>query len=129
MTDSGGRRIKRSIYIDQHSVHFLSPEETERLSRIPLIAGYMQSVAGKQLTNLGTFRAYADAYIQSVPARAPDLTCMARYLQPDENGLQLEFYLFCRDKAWVNYERVQADILDHLLAMLGEFALSVYQRR
>ncbi|MDR1785955.1 MAG: mechanosensitive ion channel family protein [Spirochaetaceae bacterium] len=134
MSDSGGRRVKRSIYLDQHSVHFLSEEEIERLSRIKLIEEYLrqkrQEISANpelRLTNLGTFRAYTEAYINGLPGRAGDLLSMVRYLQPNESGIQMEIYLFCADKAIVNYERFQADIMDHLLAILSEFGLRVFQ--
>jgi miniconductance mechanosensitive channel len=146
MTDSGGRRIKRSIYLDMRSVHFLTKEEIERLSRLSPLAKYMQDklteiteynrslkipendcVSGRRLTNLGTYRAYTEAYLKALPTTAKDMTNMVRYLQPNENGLQMEIYLFCTDKVWVNYERIQADITDHLLAILPEFGLKVFQ--
>jgi miniconductance mechanosensitive channel len=146
MTESGGRRIKRSISLDMRSVHFLSKEEIEGLSRLAPLAKYMQDklteitehnrslnipendyVSGRHLTNLGTYRAYTEAYLKALPVAAKDMTNMVRYLQPDENGLQMELYLFCTDKVWVNYERIQADIIDHLLAILPEFGLKVFQ--
>ncbi|MDR2193306.1 MAG: mechanosensitive ion channel family protein [Treponema sp.] len=146
MSDAGGRRIKRSIYIDMRSVRFLTHEEIGRLSALPPLAAYMKTklaeiteynktlaipeddyVSGRHLTNLGTYRAYTEAYLKALPQAAKNMTNMVRYLQPNENGLQMEIYLFSADTAWVNYERFQADIIDHLLATLQEFGLKVFQ--
>ncbi|MDR0569188.1 MAG: mechanosensitive ion channel family protein [Spirochaetaceae bacterium] len=146
MSESDGRRIKRSLHIDMRSVRFLTQEEIETLSKIPLLAEYMQTkreeiaehnrrlnipendfVSGRRLTNLGTYRAYSELYVRNLPHTAKNLTNMVRYLQPDENGIQMELYLFCADKVWVNYERIQADILDHLLAIMPQFGLRVFQ--
>jgi miniconductance mechanosensitive channel len=146
MTELGGRRIKRSITIDMRSIHFLSNEEIVSLSKIPLIAGYMKDklseieqynrtlniaendyVSGYHLTNVGTFRAYAEAYLASLPGVAKSMTHMVRHLQPDANGLPLELYLFSQDTRWIIYENLQADIIDHLLAVMPEFALRIFQ--
>jgi len=146
MSESGGRRIKRSIYIDMHSVRFLTNEQTEKLSTLPLLADYMKTkleettnhnktrgiaeddpVSGHHLTNIGVYRAYTEAYLQAHPFAARDMINMVRYLQPTENGLQMELYLFSADKVWVNYERIQADIIEHLLAIMPEFGLKVFQ--
>ncbi|MDR1219365.1 MAG: mechanosensitive ion channel family protein [Treponema sp.] len=147
MSESGGRRIKRSIYIDMRSARFLAAEEITRLSALPPLAEYMKNklaeiteynrslnipdddyVSGRHLTNLGTYRAYTEAYLKSLPQSAKNMINMVRYLQPNENGLQMEIYLFSADKIWVNYERIQADIIDHLLAILPEFGLKVFQK-
>ncbi|MDR2793827.1 MAG: mechanosensitive ion channel family protein [Treponema sp.] len=146
MSDSGGRRIKRSIYIDMRSVRFLTEEEIGRLSALPPLAAYMKSklaeiteynkaraipeddyVSGRHLTNLGTYRAYTEAYLNALPQAAKGMTNMVRYLQPDGNGLQMEIYLFSADTSWVRYERIQADITDHLAAILSEFGLKAFQ--
>jgi miniconductance mechanosensitive channel len=146
MSESGGRRIKRSIYIDMRSVRFLSKEEIEYFSTVPLLSAYINGkiaeitdfnrannipdddyVSGRHLTNLGTYRAYTDAYLHAHPMAAPNMTNMVRYLAPDGNGLQMEIYLFSADKKWENYEGIQADIIDHLLAILPEFRLKVFQ--
>jgi miniconductance mechanosensitive channel len=146
MSDSGGRRIKRSLLIDMRSVRFLTQDEIERLSEIPALAPYMRTkleeitahnkslnlpendyVSGRHLTNLGTYRAYTEIYLQNLPNAAKNLVNMVRYLQPTENGLQMEIYLFSADKVWVNYERIQADIIDHLLAIMPQFGLRVFQ--
>jgi miniconductance mechanosensitive channel len=146
MSDSEGRRIKRSLYIDMRSVRFLTQEEIESLSKIPTLSSYMRTkleeitvynkglnipendyVSGRHLTNLGTYRAYTEIYLKNLPDVAKNLTNMVRYLQPNENGLQMEIYLFSSDKAWINYERIQADIIDHLLAIMPQFGLRVFQ--
>lgn len=146
MSDSGGRRIKRSLAIDMGSVRFLTGEEIDALSNIPALASYMRDkleeitaynkrlnlpendyVSGRHLTNLGTYRAYTEIYLKNLPGAAKNLINMVRYLQPDENGLQMEIYLFSADKVWVNYERLQADIIDHLLAIMPQFGLQVFQ--
>ncbi|MDR2807725.1 MAG: mechanosensitive ion channel family protein [Spirochaetaceae bacterium] len=146
MTEFGGRRIKRSIYIDMRSVHFLSYEEINILSQIPLIADYMKQktaeiekqnkalnidsddyVSGRHLTNLGTFRAYAEAYIASLSTIDQDKIHIVRQLQPDANGLPLELYLFTNDIRWIYYENIQSDIFDHLLSIIPIFGLRVFQ--
>jgi miniconductance mechanosensitive channel len=146
MSESGGRRIMRSIYIDQRSVRFISKEEFERYSKMPHLARYMKEkreeivkyneennidpedyVTGRHMTNLGTFRAYTANYLQQLPEAAKGMTNMVRYLQSNENGIQVQIYLFSADKVWEHYESIQADIIDHLLAVLPEFDLKVFQ--
>ncbi|MDR2519426.1 MAG: mechanosensitive ion channel family protein [Spirochaetaceae bacterium] len=147
MSDSEGRRIKRSIYLDARSARFLTAEEIKHLSGIPALADYMKQkmaeitahnrehsipegdyVSGRRLTNLGTYRSYTELYLKSLPQTAKALTVMARYLQPTECGIPLELYLFSADKVWVNYEHIQADIMDHLLAIMPQFGLRVFQQ-
>jgi miniconductance mechanosensitive channel len=146
MQESQGRRIKRAVYIDMSSITFCTPEMLERFSRIGTIADYMQrkkkeieqhnqqlgypdqdAVDARRLTNIGTFRAYAGAYLKNHPMINKEMTLMVRQLAPTQHGLPLEVYAFCQDKAWVNYEGVQADIFDHLLAVASEFDLKIYQ--
>jgi miniconductance mechanosensitive channel len=146
MSDSGGRRIKCSLHIDKRSVAFLSAEQITRLSGLRLLSDYMKTklaeiaefnkthgiaegdyVSGRHLTNLGTYRAYTEAYLHALPNISQTMTNMVRYLPPDGRGLRMEIYLFSADTNWVNYERIQADILDHLLATLPEFGLRVFQ--
>lgn len=146
MAEAPGRRIKRTINIDMKTVRFLEDEDVERLSRIPLLAPWLAGrqaeiqawnaergiegdgrVAGRHLTNLGTFRAYAEAYITAHPDIQPSMTRMARYLEAGATGLPLELYVFSREKAWVQYEGIIADIVDHLLSVMGEFGLRVFQ--
>jgi miniconductance mechanosensitive channel len=146
MTESEGRRIKRSIYIDMTSIRFCDEVMLLRLDEILLLREYLRSrldeigkynqmkgfdgnspVNGRRLTNLGTFRAYLTAYIQSLPQINAGMTVLVRYLQPTENGLPLEIYGFSSNKTWVSYESLQADIMDHVIAVLPYFDLRVFQ--
>lgn len=146
MQESQGRRIKRAIYIDMNTIRFCTPEMLARFSKIRYIADYMQrknrevkaynadqgigeddGANARRLTNIGTFRAYVYAYLQNHPMVNTDMTFLIRQLAPTQHGLPLEIYVFCRDKVWANYEAVQSDIFDHLLAIAAEFDLKVYQ--
>ncbi|MGH8073042.1 MAG: mechanosensitive ion channel family protein, partial [Lysobacter sp.] len=146
MTESGGRRIKRSLLIDQNSVRFLDQAERDHLRRIALIDGYLDDqraelqeynakleAAGKdpvnnrRATNLGTFRAYVTAYLRAHPGVNQDMTLMVRQLAPGPTGLPMEIYCFSADVGWVAYENLAGDIFDHLLAVLPEFGLKLYQ--
>lgn len=146
MQESQGRRIKRAIYIDMGSIRFCTPEMMKKFSGIRYIADYMQrksmevsrhnadhgievkdSANARRLTNIGTFRAYVHAYLHNHPMINTDMTFIVRQLAPTAYGLPLEIYVFCKDKAWANYESIQSDIFDHLLAVAGEFDLRVYQ--
>jgi miniconductance mechanosensitive channel len=146
MQESGGRRIKRALLIDQTSVRFLDPEERQRLRRIALIDAYLDrqqvelaeynarlEAAGKdpvnnrRATNLGTFRAYVTAYLRAHPGVAQDMTLIVRQLDPTPTGLPLQVYCFSADVRWAAYEDLAGDIFDHLLAVLPEFGLRLYQ--
>ncbi|WP_165155038.1 mechanosensitive ion channel family protein [Parabacteroides sp. ZJ-118] len=130
MSESPGRRIKRSINIDMNSVHFCTPEMLEKFRKISLIADYIDSptgVNGRRLTNLGVFRAYLVRYLRSLPEVSEELVCMVRHLQPTETGIPIELYCFSSNKVWVEYEGIQADIFDHVLAVIPEFGLRVFQ--
>lgn len=146
MSESGGRRIKRSVSIDMNSIRFCSEEMLERFRKIQYIAAYieekkeelqaynhtknvdMASLAnGRRMTNIGTFRAYVKAYLLDHPSINHDMTFLVRQLPPTEHGLPIEIYVFSKDKVWANYEAIQADIFDHILAVLPEFDLRVYQ--
>ena len=146
MEESGGRRIKRSINIDIKSVRFLSAEVRDRLLKIQILKNYIIKkeaelkqhnetnkvddsvlVNGRRLTNLGVFRAYIEAYLHNHPKIHDDMTFLVRQLQPSEKGLPLEIYVFSNDQDWANYESIQSDIFDHLLAVIPEFDLSVFQ--
>ncbi|CAI1728944.1 mechanosensitive ion channel family protein [Serratia entomophila] len=146
MSESGGRRIKRSINIDTASVHFLSDEERLRLKRNPLLQSYLNDkdqelsqhnrqievdlaspLNGRRLTNLGTLRAYLTAYLRAHPRIHQNMTLMVRQLAPTPEGLPLEIYAFTNTTAWAEYESIQADIFDHILAVIGEFDLRVHQ--
>jgi miniconductance mechanosensitive channel len=146
MQESGGRRIKRSLMLDQQSVHFLSQEQRHQLSRFRLLKDYLdqkqheidewnQALAeqGKELvntrriTNLGTFRAYVVNYLKNNTGIHQGMTLMVRQLAPTADGLPLEIYCFTNTTSWVPYEGIQSDIFDHLLAILPEFGLRVFQ--
>lgn len=142
MEESGGRRIKRHLNIDVKSIHFLSEKEIDAFSKVRLISDYMkdkkeeiknQNPNGdipanqRRLTNIGTFRKYVEAYLQENPKIHKDMTFLVRQLQPSEKGLPLEIYVFSNDQAWANYEAIQADIFDHILAIVPEFNLRVFQ--
>lgn len=146
MQDSGGRRIKRSIYIDTTSIFFCTEDMIERFKKIHFLTDYITSkqeeiadynarhrvdttepVNGRHITNIGTLRAYIQNYLRSHPKVHPDLTMMVRQLQPTEHGLPLEIYAFTNDTAWVNYEAIQADVFDHILSVVPHFGLRVFQ--
>lgn len=146
MQESGGRRVKRSINIDMTSVKFCTPEMLDKYRKIRLLKDYIEKtehivqeyneehgidnsilVNGRRQTNLGVFRAYLTAYLKSLPEVNPKLTCMVRQLQPTDRGLPMELYFFSSIKDWVPYEGVQADVFDHVLAIIPEFDLQVFQ--
>lgn len=146
MSESGGRRIKRAVSIDMTSIRFCDHEMLQRFSKIEYISAYIQKkkdelktfntemnvdesslVNGRRMTNVGTFRAYVKAYLEHHPMINRDMTFLVRQLPPGANGLPIEIYVFCKDKAWANYEAIQADIFDHVLAVVPEFDLRVYQ--
>ncbi len=146
MQEVGGRRIMRSLLIDMQSIRFMAPEDIERLRKAQLISDYIKAkledierdnrehnvdpsspINGRHLTNIGTFRAYLREYIRNHPGIHPDLIMMVRQLQPTAEGLPIEIYAFTRDTAWVAYEGVQADIFDHIMAVVPEFGLRVFQ--
>ncbi|HLV27780.1 MAG TPA: mechanosensitive ion channel domain-containing protein [Burkholderiaceae bacterium] len=146
MFESGGRRIKRTLRIDASTVRFLTEEEIDQLRRYALIRDYLD---GKQveldetnrklgelvkvpanrrrLTNIGTFRAYAKAYIERHPEIRDDMLKIVRMMEPESQGIPIEVYCFTNNTAWVEYERIQGDIFDHLLSILPEFWLRLYQ--
>ena len=147
MSESGGRRIKRSVYIDLTSVGFLSPEEIKRLKGISLIKDYLETkerelsdhnaslkidssvmVNGRRLTNIGTFRAYVTAYLKQHPdLHQKKMTMMVRQLASGSKGLPIELYTFTKSTVWAEYENTQADIFDHILATVPQFGLRLFQ--
>ena len=151
MSASGGRRIKRALYLDAASVHFMTAEETNRCKHFLLLGEYLddkevelgeynQQLTGganlesdehmnmRRLTNIGTFRAYAYRYLRQHPRTRQDMTMMVRHLQPGPQGIPLEVYCFTSTTAWTEYEDIQADIFDHLLAIVPEFGLRLFQQ-
>ena len=147
MQESGGRRIKRSLLIDQQSIGFLDTERMQHLKDFRLMYGYFDSKidelnqwnkryihakAGeaadtRRLTNIGTFRVYIERYLRNHPGVNQNMLQIVRQLQPTPEGLPLEIYCFTNTTAWVSYESIQSDIFDHLLAIAPEFGLRVYQ--
>jgi miniconductance mechanosensitive channel len=147
MQESGGRRIKRAILIDQATVEFCNEAMLERFKNIRLIKDYVEErskeieeynrkegidaasspVNGRRMTNLGTFRVYIEEYLKHHPKISNEMTLMVRQLQPTHQGLPLEIYAFVADTRWVYYEKVQSDIFDHILAAAPQFYLRVFQ--
>lgn len=139
MAESDGRRIKRSIKIDQNSVKYLKIEDIDKLKDIGLIKDYLEkkqeeiaeyqhgNINRRQLTNLGTFRKYLEHYLLNHPDINVNLTCMVRQLEPTPQGLPLEIYCFSKDKAWVTYENLSSDIFDHIIAVTPYFGLKLFQ--
>lgn len=144
MSDSGCRRIKRALLIDQSSVHFMTDEEQQKLKNFLLLDQYLDAKQSeimkfnqhlsnqsrynqRRLTNLGTFRAYVEFYLRQHQGIAQNQSLMVRQLQPTGEGLPLEVYTFTNTTAWVAYEAIQSDIFDHLIAILPEFGLRIYQ--
>ena len=146
MSDSGGRRIKRAINIDMNTVKFCNPMMLDKFRRFEHIAEYIDAkqneideynitgnvdntelVNGRRMTNVGTFRAYVIAYLKNHPKINQNMTFLVRQLKPTECGLPIEIYVFSSDKVWANYEAIQADIFDHILAVVPEFGLRVFQ--
>ncbi len=148
MFESGGRRIKRSLFIDMSTVRFLTPEEIEKFREYIILKDYIDEKTSeisqynshitseharidaniRQLTNIGTFRAYISKYLQNHPLIHQELTFLVRQLQPTAEGLPLEIYVFTSDTAWAVYEGVQSDVFDHFLAVISDFGLRVYQQ-
>ncbi|MBU0993432.1 MAG: mechanosensitive ion channel family protein [Proteobacteria bacterium] len=143
---SGGRRIKRSVYIDMTSIRFCDEKMIEKFSRYQLISDYMKHkredieqhnkrlgidtsnrVNGRRLTNVGTFRAYIEAYLRNQKNIHKEMTFLVRQMPPGADGLPIEIYVFSNDTVWANYEAIQADIFDHILAVLPEFDLRIFQ--
>ncbi len=146
MEESGGRRIKRALKIDMKSVTFCTPEMLEKFKKIHFLKDYIEQkekelveyntkynidnsivVNGRRLTNLGTFRKYVEAYLKNHPKIHNEMTFLVRHLEPDDKGIPIQIYVFSNDQRWANYESIQADIFDHLLAVIPEFGLQVFQ--
>lgn len=146
MQESEGRRIKRSLFIKQNSIKFLTAEEINELKKIQLIAPYIEHrekdvnkynklteadrslpINGRNQTNLGIFRKYADAFLHENPAINKDQFLMVRHLAPTDKGIPIEIFCFSYDKTWENYEHIQADIFDHLIAAIPYFGLELFE--
>tara|TARA_B100000029_G_scaffold502038_1_gene576601 strand:+ start:14 stop:1216 length:1203 start_codon:yes stop_codon:yes gene_type:complete len=145
MSDSGGRRIKRSIYIDMNSIKFCNNQMLDNYKSITLIKDYIEGkifdigehnasqnisashINGRALTNIGTFRAYIKAYLKNNINIHKDMTFLVRQLSPTEKGLPIEIYVFSNNTNWIEYEEIQSDIFDHLIASTSEFGLKIFQ--
>lgn len=146
LEDSESRRVKRSINIDIKSIHFLSEEEITSLKKIKLIESYLteksselakynsglsvdlsSSANGQRLTNIGTFRKYVELYIKDNPNIRQDMTMIVRQLQSNESGIPIELYFFSKYYEWEPFETLQADVFDHLLAVVPQFGLRIFQ--
>jgi len=146
MTDSRGRRIKRSININMTSIRFCTDEEITKYKSVELLKDYIESIQneiashndtnrhdkasflnGRNLTNIGLFREYAHQYLSANENLRMDMTLMVRQLEPTENGLPIEVYCFSNNIEWVEYEGIQADIFDHLLSSISNFDLEIFQ--
>jgi miniconductance mechanosensitive channel len=146
MTDSGGRRIKRSLSVKLNSVKYLTINETDKLKKIELISSYLETrlnninnyntenninkellINGRNLTNLGVFRKYVETYIENHSAINKEMTIMVRQLSPTSQGIPIEIYAFSSDKRWQNYEYIIADVFDHMIAAVPYFDLEVFE--
>ena len=146
MTNSGGRRIKRSVIIKASSIKFLSEEDITRFKKIQLISDYLEKrsevinthntennadksvlINGRNLTNFGVFRKYLQNYMDNHTAINKDMTLMVRQLEQTAKGIPMEIYAFSKDQRWVNYEFIMGDIFDHVLASVSYFDLEVYE--
>ena len=146
MSDSGGRRIKRSLYIDINSIRFCTEKDLEKFTKFQLLNKYINSkhaeitqyninndidsseiINGRHLTNIGTFRAYVEAYLRNNGKIHTDMTFLVRQLEPTSKGLPIQIYVFSNTTEWISYESIQADIFDHLLSVIPEFGLRLFQ--
>jgi len=147
MQESGGRRIKRALYIDQNTIHFLTEKEKAHLEKFTLLEAYLvnkaaeldewnlmvrreneEAVNARRLTNIGTFRAYVLEYLKKRDDIHNNMTLIVRQLNPGAQGLPLEIYCFSTITAWSDYEGIQSDIFDHLYAIMPDFGLRAYQQ-
>ena len=142
MSESKGRRIKRSINIDINTIHYLSEEEINGLRNSALLGQYMETklkeleeynanrpvhIDKRRMTNIGTFREYLESWIASNPSINQEMTHMVRQLQPGPTGVPLEIYCFSANQKWIDYENIQSDIFDHVFAILEMFGLRAFQ--
>ena len=146
MSESGGRRIKRSINIDMNTIKFCTKEMIDRYSKFNVISDYLKVkleeiqqfnsdskveeeglINGRSLTNIGTFRAYVEGYLRNHNQIHNEMTFLVRQLPPNASGLPIEIYVFSNDTDWANYEKIQSDIFDHLLSVVSDFELMVFQ--
>ena len=146
MTNSGGRRIKRSLNINLESIHYLSKQEVEDFKKIQSISAYLETrqadidayneknninkellLNGRNLTNIGVFRKYIETYIENHSGTNKDMMIMVRQMPPDTQGIPIEIYAFSSDKRWKNYEYIMSDIFDHVIAAVPYFNLEIFE--
>jgi miniconductance mechanosensitive channel len=146
MSKSGGRRIKRSLFIDMNSISFCNAETLAKFKKIELLKDYIERkqkevseynkannvdtteiTNGRHLTNIGTFRKYIEVYLRNNTNIHDEMTFLVRQLEPTEKGLPIQIYVFSNDIDWIRYEEIQSDIFDHLLAVAPEFGLKIFQ--
>jgi len=146
MKESGGRRVKRSVSINMHTIKFCTPQMLEKFRKIKYLSEYIEHteerikeynesnnidnsilVNGRRQTNIGVFRAYLESYLSNHPSINHNMICMVRQLQPNEKGIQLELYFFVGNTDWIFYENVQSDVFDHIMAIVPQFELEIYQ--
>ena len=146
MQESEGRRVKRSVLIDMNTIRFCTPEMLEKFKKIAYLKEYIHSteeqialynqeygydnsmlVNGRRQTNIGVFRAYLEEYLRRHPEVNHNMTAMVRQLQPTEKGIPVELYFFISNKNWVDYENIQSDIFDHVMAIVPQFGLRIFQ--
>ena len=146
MQESGGRRIKRSFFVDMNSIHFLTEADLDRIENFAILQDYVREkrqevrdfnktfqddpnliVNARRLTNVGTLRAYLAAYLRQHPKIHQNMTLIVRQLSPTSEGLPVELYVFTNVTAWAEYEGIQSDIFDHIFSIMPEFGLRVFQ--
>jgi len=146
MEESGGRRIKRAVALDMNCIRFVDETLMERMRKVQILRNFLDKrteeiaafnrenevddsspVNGRRMTNLGIFRAYLEHYLERNPQVHEEMTFLVRQLAPTAQGLPIEIYVFSKDQAWANYEAIQADIFDHVLAVVPLFDLRVFQ--
>lgn len=146
MQESGGRRIRRSIYIKQNSIKFLTPELMENLKKIQLVSNYIDHrqleierhnkrvnadknvlINGRNQTNFGVFRKFLDSSLRQNTGINQEMMVMVRQLQPTPQGIPLEIYCFSKDKRWENYEAIMSDLFDHVIASVPYFELELFE--
>jgi miniconductance mechanosensitive channel len=147
MQESGGRRIKRAVYINARTIKFVDPDTREKYLRYYLLKDYITQrqkdidrhnkehnidtsvlINGRRMTNLGVFRHYVESYLRNHPGIRKDMTLMVRQLNIEDRGIPIEIYCFTTTTEWVKYEEIQADIFDHLLAAVYFFDLEIFQQ-
>ena len=146
MHESGGRRIKRTLYVDQNSIHFVATDTLQKMQSFGLLKDFihkksielnewnqklaekgLEQVNARRMTNIGNFRAYVELYLRNHQNIHQNMTLLVRQLNPTPNGLPIEIYCFTKTTKWAEYESIQSDIFDHLFAIINHFELRVFQ--